>query len=189
MICPVYNVAPFFDDKFIVVRNDNGRVGPNPLAWKGVLGRHDISNDIECLLIDFCGEHQLILPNTIFLLKNSSKITWMYLWCKNCSLIMFYCILKPLLLFCEQYWTSPGGNTSQGTNYTATCLRSRKLSKLDEPAILPAILLGGQFRHWITREGWYAIKQQNTQTNQYILYKSYFSQSIHMCVCFICISV
>ena len=33
---------------------------------------------------------------------------------------------------CEQYWTSPGGNTPQGTNYTATCLSSWKLSKLDE---------------------------------------------------------
>ena len=30
---------------------------------------------------------------------------------------------------CEQYWTSPGGNTPQDTN----CLPSRKLSKLDEP--------------------------------------------------------
>ena len=28
---------------------------------------------------------------------------------------------------------SPGGNTPQGTNYTATSLPSRKLSKLDEP--------------------------------------------------------
>ena len=28
---------------------------------------------------------------------------------------------------------SPGGNTPQETNYTATCLPSRKLSKLDEP--------------------------------------------------------
>ena len=27
----------------------------------------------------------------------------------------------------------PGGNTPQGTNYTATCLPSRKLSKLEEP--------------------------------------------------------
>ena len=33
----------------------------------------------------------------------------------------------------EQYWTSPGGNTQQGTNYTATYLPSRKLSKFDEP--------------------------------------------------------
>ena len=29
--------------------------------------------------------------------------------------------------------TNPGSNTPQGTNYTATCLPSRKLSKLDEP--------------------------------------------------------
>ena len=31
------------------------------------------------------------------------------------------------------HWTSPGGNTPQGTNYAATCLPSRKPSKLDEP--------------------------------------------------------
>ena len=29
--------------------------------------------------------------------------------------------------------SNTGGNTKQGTNYTATCLPSRKLSKLDEP--------------------------------------------------------
>ena len=34
---------------------------------------------------------------------------------------------------CEQYWTSPGGNTPQGSIYTATSLPSRKLYKLDEP--------------------------------------------------------
>ena len=34
---------------------------------------------------------------------------------------------------CEQYWTSPGDNTPQGTNYTATSLSPLKLSKLDEP--------------------------------------------------------
>ena len=34
---------------------------------------------------------------------------------------------------CKQYWTSPGSNTTQGTNYTATCLPSWKLYKLDEP--------------------------------------------------------
>ena len=31
------------------------------------------------------------------------------------------------------WFTSHGGNTPQGTNYTATCLPSRKLFKLDEP--------------------------------------------------------
>ena len=33
----------------------------------------------------------------------------------------------------EQYWASPGGNTPQVTNYTATFLPSWKLYKLDEP--------------------------------------------------------
>ena len=35
--------------------------------------------------------------------------------------------------YCEQSWTSPGGNTPQDTKCTATCLLSRKLSKLDKP--------------------------------------------------------
>ena len=34
---------------------------------------------------------------------------------------------------CEHFWTSPGGNTQESTNYTATDLQSRKLYKLDEP--------------------------------------------------------
>ena len=32
-----------------------------------------------------------------------------------------------------QSWTSPGSNTPQDTNFTATYPLSRKLSKLDEP--------------------------------------------------------
>ena len=36
-------------------------------------------------------------------------------------------------LFCFLTWTSPGGNTPQDTNCTATCLLSWKLFKLDEP--------------------------------------------------------
>ena len=35
--------------------------------------------------------------------------------------------------YCVQTWTSPGGNTPQYTNCTATCPLSRKLFKLDEP--------------------------------------------------------
>ena len=33
----------------------------------------------------------------------------------------------------NQYWTSPGGNTPQGTSYTATYFPLQKLTKLDEP--------------------------------------------------------
>ena len=42
-------------------------------------------------------------------------------------------IIFPEVLHHKEYWISPGGNTQQSTNYTATCLLSRKLSKLDEP--------------------------------------------------------
>ena len=34
---------------------------------------------------------------------------------------------------CEQSWTSPGGNTPQDINCTATCVLSRKLCKLNKP--------------------------------------------------------
>ena len=37
------------------------------------------------------------------------------------------------LIVYVQSWTSPGGNTPQDTNCTATCPLSRKLFKLDEP--------------------------------------------------------
>ena len=45
---------------------------------------------------------------------------------------MFYKKEK-MLSICEQYWTSPGGNTPQNSSYTATNNPSRKLCKLDEP--------------------------------------------------------
>ena len=35
----------------------------------------------------------------------------------------------------SKYWTSPGSNPPQGTNYTLTYHLSWKLSKLDEPDI------------------------------------------------------
>ena len=35
--------------------------------------------------------------------------------------------------YCVQSWTSPGSNTPQDTNCTATCPLSRKLFKLGEP--------------------------------------------------------
>ena len=49
-------------------------------------------------------------------------------------------IFKEAKFFFSCIWSNlavhkkrPGGNTPQGTNYTATYLPSRKLSKLDEP--------------------------------------------------------
>ena len=36
---------------------------------------------------------------------------------------------------CEQFWTSPGGNTPQSSSCMATYLPSQKLSNLDKPGI------------------------------------------------------
>ena len=44
-------------------------------------------------------------------------------------------LLAKLKQQCQKITTSPGGNTPQDINYTATCLLSRKLSKLDEPDV------------------------------------------------------
>ena len=58
----------------------------------------------------------------------ASKSVWVNLF------VIHFTILTAITQdCCEQYWTSPGGNTPQATNYTTTCLPSRKLSKLDEP--------------------------------------------------------
>ena len=53
------------------------------------------------------------------------KFTVLYL---SSYFVLFFFLIKII-----HYWTSPGGNTPQGTNYTATCISSRKLCKLDEP--------------------------------------------------------
>ena len=50
-----------------------------------------------------------------------------------CIYIYIYIYILWVVCVCEQYWTSPGGNTPQGTNYMANCLPSQKLYKLDEP--------------------------------------------------------
>ena len=52
--------------------------------------------------------------------------------------------------WCEQYLTSPGGNTPQGTNFTVTCLPSRKLSKLDEPDMPDTAGKKGRAHKWCT---------------------------------------
>ena len=51
------------------------------------------------------------------------------------EVILVYRSVKIKIIKSYSNWTSPGGNTPQGTNYTATCLPSRKLSKLDEPGM------------------------------------------------------
>ena len=61
----------------------------------------------------------------------------MYYYSQNVALNIYW--VFTLVNFESFYlgivFKSPDGNTPQGTNYTATCLPSRKLSMLDEPDI------------------------------------------------------
>ena len=61
-----------------------------------------------------------------YLLKSIKLVSYRY-----CLLVANITIVKTSHIV---QLTSPGGNTPQGTNYTATYLPSRKLSKLDEPS-------------------------------------------------------
>ncbi|BHF58381.1 hypothetical protein SprV_0100133300 [Sparganum proliferum] len=65
-------------DKLIVLGDFNARVGTDPAAWRGVLGRHGLrgSNDNGLLLLRTCAEHRLILTNTFFCLPEREKATW-----------------------------------------------------------------------------------------------------------------
>ena len=51
---------------------------------------------------------------------------------------------------CEQSQTGPRGHTPQSTNYTATCLPSRKLSKLDETDCRILLEKQGRVHKWCT---------------------------------------
>ena len=115
-------------------------------------------SSIMILKIHYSNRKSKIWRNNIFSIHCWHKQMRNYTFCpgsrkvkENCY-ITVYKILKYLVSFfvccplysfdfylifisttcCEQYWTSPADNTPQGNNYTATCLPSRKLSKLDE---------------------------------------------------------
>ena len=74
---------------------------------------------------------------------------------------------------CEQYWTCPGGNTLKGTNYMATCLPSRKLSKLDEPDMQ---VTAGEVMY---SYGPHIMMMMMIYINMYVCMFIY----IHMCMC------
>ena len=77
------------DDEVIFLVNFNARVGQDADSWKGVLGRHGVSNcnDSGRLLLELCNEQQLAITNTIFQQKDRLKTTGMHPWSKHWHLI------------------------------------------------------------------------------------------------------
>ena len=65
-------------DKLLILENFTARQGHDFELWKGVPGRHRIGScsDSECLLLEFCSDHQLVITNTLFQQKDRFKVTW-----------------------------------------------------------------------------------------------------------------
>lgn len=67
-------------DKLILMGDFNARVGTEYLVWDKVIGRHGVGkmNDNGLRLLSLCAEHQLVITNTIFQMKNRFKTTWQH---------------------------------------------------------------------------------------------------------------
>ena len=67
-------------DKVVLMGDFNARVGSNKELWGGAIGHHGTSkmNDNGLRLLSMCAEHQLVITNTIFQLKDKYKNTWMH---------------------------------------------------------------------------------------------------------------
>ena len=67
-------------DRLILMGDFNARVGTEHLVWNKVLGQHGVGkmNQNGLRLLSLCAEHQLVITNTIFQMKNKLKTTWQH---------------------------------------------------------------------------------------------------------------
>ena len=67
-------------DKIILLGDFNARVGSRSDLWEGVLGPHGTGkmNQNGLRLLSLCSEHDLIITNSLFKLKDKHKTSWMH---------------------------------------------------------------------------------------------------------------
>ncbi len=68
------------NDKLILLWDFNARVGSYSGLWLGTLGQRWVGglNDNGLRLLSLCSEHQLIITNTLFQLKDKFKTSWQH---------------------------------------------------------------------------------------------------------------
>ncbi|XP_042591969.1 uncharacterized protein LOC109084930 [Cyprinus carpio] len=67
-------------DRIILMGDFNARVGSEHMVWSKVIGQHGVGkmNRNGLRLLSLCAEHQLVITNTIFQMKNRLKTTWQH---------------------------------------------------------------------------------------------------------------
>ena len=75
---------------------------------------------------------------------------WLNVWRKSWLNVWRKSLMATTQECCEQYWTSPRGNTPQSSSCTATYLPSRKLSKLDNQTCRTLLEMQGRAHKWCT---------------------------------------
>ena len=84
------------EDKLILLGDFNARVGREYHIWGGVIGHHGVGNmnSNGLRLLSLCSEHNLVITNTHFQLKNKHKTSWMHPRSKHWHLLDYVIIKK-----------------------------------------------------------------------------------------------
>jgi exonuclease III len=83
-------------DKIVLLGDFNARVGKDHEIWSGAVGRHGVGkmNANGLRLLTLCAEHNLVITNTSFRLKNKYKTSWMHPRSRHWHLIDYVIVRK-----------------------------------------------------------------------------------------------